>query len=85
MGAIRTKFVLIASWMAIVPSMAFVEPALTPHRARNTSQLYLMDFLKQGKQALVKSLAGDYDSVAVRERLDGLIADNKVLMLSFTT
>lgn len=42
--------------------------------------------LKDGKKALVKSLAGDYDEVAVRARLDGLIesSQNGVLMLSFT-
>ena len=43
------------------------------------------DFFKQGKIALVKSLAGDYDEAAVSNRLDGLIKDNKVLVLSFTT
>ena len=43
--------------------------------------------LKDGKKALVKSLAGEYDDVAVRARLDGLIesSQNGVLMLSFTT
>jgi glutaredoxin 3 len=51
----------------------------------NTKQNGVFDFLKDGKQALVKGLAGDYDEVAVRARLDGLVADNKVLMLSFNT
>ena len=42
--------------------------------------------LKDGKKALVKSLAGDYDEVAVRACLDCLIesSQNGVLMLSFT-
>lgn len=41
--------------------------------------------LREGKKALVKSLAGDYDEAAVKARLDGLIADSitGVLMLSF--
>lgn len=39
--------------------------------------------LNEGKKALVKSLAGDYDKVATRAKLNGLIADNSVLMLSF--
>jgi glutaredoxin 3 len=51
----------------------------------STTQIGAFDFLKEGKKALVKKLAGDYDAAAVRARLDGLIADNKVLMLSFTT
>jgi glutaredoxin 3 len=50
-----------------------------------TTQLHLMDFLNAGKKALVKSFAGDYDAAAIRQRLDTLIADNPVLMLSFTT
>jgi glutaredoxin 3 len=50
-----------------------------------TTQLYLMDFLNAGKKALVKSFAGDYDAAAIRQRLDTLIAENPVLMLSFTT
>lgn len=39
--------------------------------------------LNEGKKALVKSLAGEYDQEAVRAKLDGLIADKPVLMLSF--
>jgi len=36
-----------------------------------------------GKKALVKMLAGEYDSPAVRAKLMGLIQDEPVLMLSF--
>ena len=50
-----------------------------------TTQLGLFDFLKEGKKALVKSLAGEFDEAAVKARLDNLVSDNKVLMLSFTT
>lgn len=49
------------------------------------TRLHLFDFLNQGKIALVKQLAGDYDAQAVRSRLDNMINDNPVLMLSFTT
>ena len=41
--------------------------------------------LKEGKVGLVKSLAGDYDAVAIQSKLDGLVDGNPVLMLSFTT
>jgi glutaredoxin 3 len=44
-----------------------------------------MNFLNEGKKAMVKKLAGDYDEVAVRKRLDSLIRENPVLMLSFET
>jgi hypothetical protein len=39
--------------------------------------------LNEGKKALVQSLAGDYDKAATRAKLDGLIAEKPVLMLSF--
>ncbi|KAL7569891.1 hypothetical protein ACA910_008558 [Epithemia clementina (nom. ined.)] len=41
--------------------------------------------LLEGKKALVKSQAGDYDAVAVRAKLDSFIRKNPVAMLSFTT
>lgn len=53
--------------------------------ATTTTQRGMFDFLKQGKQALVKTLAGDYDEEVVRARLNSLISDNPVIMLSFTT
>jgi len=45
----------------------------------------LFSFLKEGKVGLVKSLAGDYDSAAVRSKIDNLVSENNVLMFSFTT
>ena len=45
----------------------------------------LFSVLREGKVGLVKSLAGEYDADAVRAKLDGLVEDNSVLMLSFTT
>ena len=44
-----------------------------------------MEFLQQGKRALVKSMAGDYDAAAIRARIDSLIDEHPVLVLSFTT
>ncbi|KAI2501050.1 protein disulfide oxidoreductase [Fragilaria crotonensis] len=41
--------------------------------------------LNDAKKALVKSLAGDYDEEATKEKLMSLIDDNPVLMLSFVT
>lgn len=41
--------------------------------------------LNEGKKALVRSLAGDYDQAAVQARLNGLIREKPVLMLSFRT
>ena len=37
------------------------------------------------KAGLAKLQAGDYDQVATKAELDGLISDNKVVMFSFTT
>lgn len=39
--------------------------------------------LNEGKKALVRALAGDYDVDATKAKLDNLIADNSILMLSF--
>jgi len=39
----------------------------------------------EGKKKIVKSFAGDYDAAAIRNRINELIDDNPVLMLSFTT
>ena len=72
----------------LLAPLAFAEgfmPRNLPHSANPTTTLGLFNFLNQGKKALVKSLAGDYDAVAIRARIDSLVADNPVLMLSFTT
>mmetsp|Transcript_4170 Transcript_4170/g.6322 ORF Transcript_4170/g.6322 Transcript_4170/m.6322 type:complete len:116 (-) Transcript_4170:501-848(-) len=39
--------------------------------------------LNEGKKALVKALAGDYDEIATKAKLEGLISDHPVVMLSF--
>lgn len=52
---------------------------------RTSTTLNLFDFFNEGKKALVKKIAGNYDALAIQARIDGLIKNNKVLMLSFTT
>jgi len=39
--------------------------------------------LNEGKKALVRSLAGDYDKAETRAKLESLISNEKVFMLSF--
>ena len=39
--------------------------------------------LNEGKKALVRALAGNYDVDATKAKLENLIADNSILMLSF--
>ena len=41
--------------------------------------------INQGKIALVKAQAGDYDAAATQAQLQGMIDGNKVVMFSFTT
>lgn len=47
--------------------------------------LRLFGFLNDGKKALVKSLAGEYDKDAIQDRMNGLVSANQVFMFSFTT
>ena len=41
--------------------------------------------LNEGKKALVRSLAGNYDQAAIQAKINGLIEEKPVLMLSFRT
>lgn len=61
------------------------KPSFTPAVRNSSTEVHLMGFLNEGKKALVKSLAGDYDAAAIRARMDGLVEDHSVLMLSFAT
>jgi len=45
----------------------------------------IVGLFDEGKKKLVKSMAGEYDVEAIQARTSGLIKDNSVLMLSFTT
>jgi hypothetical protein len=51
----------------------------------SSKKVGVFDFFKDAKKNLVKSIAGDYDEVAIKARIDGLVEDNAVLMFSFTT
>mmetsp|Transcript_29671 Transcript_29671/g.62006 ORF Transcript_29671/g.62006 Transcript_29671/m.62006 type:complete len:92 (+) Transcript_29671:82-357(+) len=51
----------------------------------NTSLEMFPNPLQQAKFNLVRSLAGDYDQAAIQARLNGLINDNPLVMLSFVT
>jgi glutaredoxin 3 len=63
-----------------VPTPPFLASRTVSH---SSSKLY--NFLNEGKKAVVKMFAGDYDSVAIRDKVTSLIDNNPVLMLSFTT
>jgi hypothetical protein len=57
---------------------------LVPKKAaQKPTALSVFDFFNEGKKMVVKKLAGEYDEVAIRSRLDDLITTNPVLMLSF--
>ncbi|KAL7486751.1 hypothetical protein ACHAW6_012344 [Cyclotella cf. meneghiniana] len=84
--------ILFALLAVTVPTTSFLiphPPAQTKRRhalpmAKNPIET-LVAFVKGGKTGLVKSLAGDYDSVAIRRKIDALVDTNPVLMFSFTT
>lgn len=82
-----TTFALTAilSSLLIVSGEAFQLPALSRSVARSPlTQLQLFGLLNDGKKALVKSLAGEYDQDAVQNRIQGLVDNNSVFMFSFT-
>mmetsp|Transcript_24489 Transcript_24489/g.52975 ORF Transcript_24489/g.52975 Transcript_24489/m.52975 type:complete len:171 (+) Transcript_24489:102-614(+) len=70
-------------------SRAFVP--LVPQTLRPTVALSanpidtLFAVLKEGKVGLVKSLAGEYDAPAIRTKIDNLVEESPVLLMSFTT
>ena len=71
-------------------SHAFVRPTHALHSSpsgtgssgSSSTELGIMNFLNEGKKKMVKSMAGEYDEAAIKARIDGLIADNSVLMFS---
>ena len=84
----RIRTALTLGWCTAL-TRAFAPQASSS--ARSSSLLLLnagggpFDIFNAGKKAFVKSLAGDYDATAVRTKIDNLIKNNSVLMLSFTT
>lgn len=71
-------------FLSLQPTESFLISKIKVARGSVTS-CYLFDFLKDGKKALVRSLAGEYDQKAVRDRINTMVEENPVLMLSFTT
>ena len=68
------------------PGSAFLGPSnVAPTQLKSTTQVHLFDFLNEGKKALVKKLAGEYDAENIRGRVDTLVTENPVFMFSFTT
>jgi hypothetical protein len=49
---------------ALHGSFAFI--ALGPKAPQTSSQLHLFDLLNEGKKALIRNMAGEYDAEAVR-------------------
>ena len=84
----KRSLVALALILSLEAGMAFVPPETTrrgvPASATSTA-LALFEMFNQGKKMLVKQLAGDYDEAAIQARLDSLVVENPVLMLSFTT
>jgi len=85
---------VLSSLVVLQRASAFVVPPVTRNDLPKTASTTLamgnkidafFAFLKGGKVGLVKSLAGDYDSAAVRSKIDNFVSENDVLMFSFTT
>ena len=89
-GSFAALFLLLLSSPSTTD--AFVKPtgggglnALNTSSSTTTTQVNVFGFLNEGKKALVKSLAGEYDQTAIQDRMNGLIDTNPVFMFSFTT
>jgi hypothetical protein len=97
MTMFRTPSMLILSTLVVLvllvvqPSNAFVRSSVIATAFTNnnnsidSTSTSLYGFLEDGKKALVKSMAGEYDPIRIKARMDTIIATNKVVMLSFTT
>lgn len=85
---VTTAALAVVALVSVSDAEAFVRPSLVlttgksnPSSSSSSStELGIMNFLNDGKKALVKSLAGEYDAAAVKARISGLIDDNSVLM-----
>ena len=73
---------------AFVPA-PIVGNSISNNKVSPATELHMVggikDLFNDGKKKVVKVIAGDYDKVAIKARVDGLIADSPVLMFSFTT
>lgn len=83
----RSSVVLgaLLSWILVAAGEAFQPLNAASSLGRTSTQLQIFGFLNEGKKALVKSLAGEYDQAAIQSRMNGLIETNPVFMFSFTT
>ncbi|KAL9182915.1 hypothetical protein ACHAXT_004194 [Thalassiosira profunda] len=62
---------------AFVPAGRSIRALPTAAYASPLDTLFAV--LKGGKVGLVKSLAGEYDAAAIRDKMDGLVKDNPIL------
>ncbi|KAL3764502.1 hypothetical protein ACHAWO_007019 [Cyclotella atomus] len=73
----------------IIPATCFVVTPKSMQRPCMALQANPLEnvfaLLKGGKTGLVKSLAGTYDSTAIRQKIDTYVDNNPVFMFSFTT
>ena len=74
---------------AFVLAPAVGVDSISNNKVSSPTELHMVggikDLFNDGKKKVVKVIAGDYDKVAIKARVDGLIADSPVLMFSFTT
>ena len=86
--AVALAMALSSTADAFVPAPA-VGNSISNKVSPSPTELHMVggikDLFNDGKKKVVKVIAGDYDKVAIKARVDGLIADSPVLMFSFTT
>ena len=74
---------------AFVPAPIVGDSISNINKVSSSTEMHMVggikDLFNDGKKKVVKVIAGDYDKVAIKARVDGLIADSPVLMFSFTT
>ena len=84
-----TSFATLLLLLASSSTDAFVKPStahgVNPLNRSSSTQVNVFGFFNEGKKALVRSLAGEYDQAAIQGRMQGLIDENPVFMFSFTT
>jgi hypothetical protein len=70
--------------VAPVPTTLFPTAPFTTAPPRHNPQVALKNSpLNQGKKALAKAQAGDYDAAATRAKIEQYIKDNKVMVFSW--
>lgn len=88
---ISNFLLVLVCWIVLPSQAAFLHKQsqslflINGSSVTSKTHLHLWDVFNEGKKALVKKIAGDYDAPAIRNRIDALVNENPVLMLSFTT